>query len=233
MGSQPSHGRAGETDMIAALTREVAQAQGADPHRIYIAGLSAGGAMAAVVAALYRDLFCALGAHSGLPTGAANDVTSALSAMRRAATEVTPHLSSADPDFLPPPLGEGWGGGIAHHRLVIMRRPSPPKRQGALLRPRFPPSPSGGGPRWGIAHHRLVIMRRPSPPKREGALLRPRFHPSPSGGGLGWGHRAAPPCHHAQAFSIAQAPAGQRSPTMSTSMAAAASSHRHAHHLPP
>ena len=195
MGSQPSHGRAGETDMIAALTREVAQAQGADPHRIYIAGLSAGGAMAAVVAALYRDLFCALGAHSGLPTGAANDVTSALSAMRRAATEVTPHLSSADPDFLPPPLGEGWGGGIAHHRLVI--------------------------------------MRRPSPPKREGALLRPRFHPSPSGGGLGWGHRAAPPCHHAQAFSIAQAPAGQRSPTMSTSMAAAASSHRHAHHLPP
>ncbi len=195
MGSQPSHGRAGETDMIAALTREVAQAQGADPHRIYIAGLSAGGAMAAVVAALYRDLFCALGAHSGLPTGAANDVTSALSAMRRAATEVTPHLSSADPDFLPPPLGEGWGGGIAHHRLVIMRRPSPPKREGALLRPRFPPSPSGGG--------------------------------------LGWGHRAAPPCHHAQAFSIAQAPAGQRSPTMSTSMAAAASSYRHAHHLPP
>lgn len=82
---QAHQGQAGEPAMIAALTRRIAQVQGADPHRIYIAGLSAGGAMAAVVAALYPDVFSALGVHSGLPAGAAHDVMSAFSAMRQGA----------------------------------------------------------------------------------------------------------------------------------------------------
>lgn len=72
----------GEPAMLAGLTRAVVRSHGVDPARVYVAGLSAGGSMAAILAECHADLFAAAGVHSGLPRGAANDAMSALSVMR-------------------------------------------------------------------------------------------------------------------------------------------------------
>lgn len=84
---EPAHQQRarGEPGMIAALTRQVLASRNGDAARVYIAGLSAGGAMATVVSGLYPDLFAAVGVHSGLPSGAAQDMLSAFSAMRNGA----------------------------------------------------------------------------------------------------------------------------------------------------
>jgi poly(hydroxyalkanoate) depolymerase family esterase len=134
---------AGEPSLIAGITQQVITRYNIDADRVYVAGLSAGGAMAAVMGATYPELYAAVGIHSGLPYASARDAVSALAAMRGRRTGAAPlpsvptivfhgdrdttvHPRNGEYGLAPAGLQTetGEAGGRAYTRTVHSGRPS-------------------------------------------------------------------------------------------------------------
>jgi len=103
MYSHQQRGR-GEPALLASLTRSVIAQHRIDTQRVHVAGLSAGGAMAAVLGQTYPDLFASVGIHSGLPYGAVDDASGAPSLQRYGRADQQPRIERSLRDGAPPTI---------------------------------------------------------------------------------------------------------------------------------
>lgn len=97
----------GEPALLVGMIREVARSRAVNPDRIYVVGLSAGGAMALSLVALHPELFAGVGIHSGMPFGVAADEAEAQAALAGGGPEAEPlaaRLRDALQDRPLPPL---------------------------------------------------------------------------------------------------------------------------------
>ncbi len=152
---------AGEPAILAGIVRKVVQEATPwriDPSRIYVAGISAGGAMAVVLAATYPELFAAVGVHSAPPYRSASGPANALAAMRAAGPPTSAEHGPLQP--MPPmvvfqgtsdsTVRSGNGQRVADQWLASRAAPGP---DGALHPAGLPHPP--------VAPHRGVVPPLP------------------------------------------------------------------------
>ncbi len=185
----------GEAAVLAGMTRAVIAEHGLDARRVYVAGLSAGGAMAAILGQAYPELYAAVGIHSGLASGAASDLMSALSAMKHGPTTPTSApspthrgepgqatidlgIDSAEP--LPTIVFHGDGDAVVHPgngtQAIAVAIGQPPRRSGdAALSPQVVQGTSAQGRRYTRTLH----------PRADGAPAQAE-HWVVHGGGHAW-----------------------------------------------
>ncbi|CAB3799612.1 extracellular catalytic domain type 1 short-chain-length polyhydroxyalkanoate depolymerase [Pararobbsia alpina] len=163
----------GETAMLAALTREVMAACNVDRTRVYIAGMSAGGAMAVNLAVTHPDLYAAGAIHSGVAFGVADEPLSALSAMKDGMVKARLPETLTDgvrPRAVPLIVFHGDADDTVHPRnsdqIIAMSQqlPSAPETQP-------PASTHTGNPENGHAYTRRVFRDHEGVPTGEQWLV--------------------------------------------------------------
>ena len=162
----------GEAASIRAMAEAAIDRLGCDRKRVFLAGLSAGGAMAAAVLAAYPEVFAAGAVVAGLPVGGASDVRSAMACMAGAGDELDgPGWADRARALAPPGYDGSWP------RLAIWQ---------GLADPVVDPANAGKlRAQWGTLHGRVGALPRTCRPP-PGCADGPGAMPSRSGPSRAW-----------------------------------------------